>query len=647
MSHEDAVLEFQAMFDKQIQPDFAKHTNIVNLLNTKGKQVFIPSSWSGIEAPEIELDISNDIPRDFRTARRNVNPKIYENAKLEFDRLSQYFYTPSTSPYAHPLVIAPKATKPFIRFCGSYDLFANKHILPYHYPIPHVPEMIQKAQGFKYFIDLDLQNAFHQVRIGPKTRRLLAVQTPWGLYEPKFLPEGVGPASPYLQSVVADIFADMSDFTITIFDNILICANTYDELYANFERILDRCIQRNVYCKFSKTWLGITEATFFGYKVKHNGYELTQERKDAILNIAFPKNLKQAQVFFGSSVFFRSFVPNYTTAAQHLHDLLHKDFKWDPGQWQHDYIQEFQAFKQALCDACFLHFPDYTLEWVTRVDSSDFGVGGVILQIVPSTDPNSPPTYQPIAFISHKYTPLAMRWSTIEKERYSCYITVKLSAHLLMGKRFILETDHANLVWMEKSTVPKIIRWRMYLQSYDFLIRHIPGKQNIIADWFSRLYHSYTPFQLQSLLSLTVNAPVTFIDPTYKCHQLHMLDNIINNHRAQIFANESIDTTQPLLQFFSNLNASKLFQLLPDQALAAVHNSKMGHHGIHRTYNLLNKHYPGHKIPLKLITDYIHACPACQKHRLQHVPLPPINRVLPHAHQRSTLGVDLVTLRPD
>ena len=133
----------------------------------------------------------------------------------------------------------------------------------------------------------------------------------------------------------------MSDFTIIIFDNILICANSLDELYANFERILDRCIAKNVYCTFSKTWLGITEATFFGYKVHHNGYELTQDRKDAILNIAFPKNLKQAQVFFGSSVFFRSFVPNYTIAANHLHDLLQKDFKWDPGSWKHDYLQEF------------------------------------------------------------------------------------------------------------------------------------------------------------------------------------------------------------------------------------------------------------------------------------------------------------------
>jgi len=92
-------------------------------------------------------------------------------------------------------------------------------------PTITLPEMITKAQGFKYFVDLNLQNAFHQVPIGPTTRRLLAVQTPWGIFEPQFLPEGVGPASPYLQRIVADIFSDMSDFTITIFDNILMRAH--------------------------------------------------------------------------------------------------------------------------------------------------------------------------------------------------------------------------------------------------------------------------------------------------------------------------------------------------------------------------------------------------------------------------------------
>jgi hypothetical protein len=352
------------------------------------------------------------------------------------------------------------------------------------------------------------------------------------------------------------------------------------------------------------------------------------------MNISFPRNLKEAQVFFGSSVFFRTFVPNYTSAAGHLHDLLQKDFSWNSAKWKHDYHADFQSFKEHLCKACFLYFPDYSLEWLVRADSSDFGIGGVVLQIVPPNEPDTQPTYQPLAFLSHKYSPLALRWSTIEKECFSCYHTVKSAANLLMGKRFILETDHANLVWMEKSTVPKIIRWRMYLQSFDFLIRHIPGKQNIIADWFSRLYHSYSPSKLTNLLHLAMDHASTLIDPTYQLHYFNMISHVLDLADADFAVSPTLDVPH-------------LCSLSPNEALAAVHNSKMGHHGTARTYRLLNKHFPGHKIPIRIISEYIHHCASCQKHRLRHHPIRPVNRVLPHPHQRSTIGIDLLTVTPE
>jgi hypothetical protein len=36
--------------------------------------------------------------------------------------------------------------------------------------------------------------------------------------------------------------------------------------------------------------------------------------------------------------------------------------------------------------------------------------------------------------------------------------------------------------------VRKIIRWRIYLQSLNFEIRHIAGNSNVVADALSRLY---------------------------------------------------------------------------------------------------------------------------------------------------------------
>ncbi len=41
---------------------------------------------------------------------------------------------------------------------------------------------------------------------------------------------------------------------------------------------------------------------------------------------------------------------------------------------------------------------------------------------------------------------------------------------------------------MEHSQVVKIVRWRLALQEFDFLVRHIPGKDQVVADYFSRTH---------------------------------------------------------------------------------------------------------------------------------------------------------------
>ena len=51
-----------------------------------------------------------------------------------------------------------------------------------------------------------------------------------------------------------------------------------------------------------------------------------------------------------------------------------------------------------------------------------------------------------------------------------------------------IETDHQNLQWLEKNDSAIVMRWRWYLQNYQTLIRHIPGKKNVVADYFSRMY---------------------------------------------------------------------------------------------------------------------------------------------------------------
>jgi hypothetical protein len=321
MPHEEALKEYRSQFDSQICPQFRAMTDIVRLLETKGVRVFVPNNWDGINGiPPIELPWKPDLPTRMKPPARPINPKLFANAKIEFERLTKYMYTPSNSPIASPLVIAPKSTAPYIRFCGDY-VFINGFIYLGNHPIPIVRHELNKIILFAYFVDVDMMNSFHQFRLSPYTSALLSIQSPWGQYQPNFLPEGVSPASFLLQEKVRELFADFSEWTICIFDNFLILAHDYDDAYRKLELFLDRCIERNLFLKFPKSFFGFDHANFFGYLCKHNSYELSQKRKDGINDIQFPRTLKLMQSFLGEALFFNSFVPNYSNLTAHLNEM--------------------------------------------------------------------------------------------------------------------------------------------------------------------------------------------------------------------------------------------------------------------------------------------------------------------------------------
>ena len=594
ISRQDAIDELHSQIDEHIAPEFRAATDVVNLVKTIGIDVFIPTKWEGVKgvAP-IEFNWKPGMPERMKPNPRPLNPKLYENAKKEFDRLRGYFYIPSDSPIASCLVIAPKATKPFIRFCGDYATLVNKYIETGHYPIPHVFRSLEKITKYSVFLDIDLTNSFHQFLLGEKTRRLLSVQTPWGQYEPMFLPEGVPPASGILQHTMVEIFSDYEDWTIAIFDNLLVLASDYADAYRKLEMILLRCKERNLVLKFSKTWLGFATVEFFGYQCSHLTYCLTDKRKQFILEMPLPNSAKGMMRFLGCSLFFNKFMPNFAILTARLHDMTKKTFNWDKSTWTVDYAAVFEEFKAALLKATSLFYPDYSLDWLLRVDASDLGVGFVLIQIRSGTTstPEAERIYEPLIFGGKKFSEQAMNWDTFNKEGYAMFYAIQECEYYLRGKHFTLEGDHRNLQWIEKSIVPKVIRWRIYMQGFNFDFNHIEGRKNIVADWQSRLF---------SLMAVS-----------------------------------STETTTTEL-------------VTAEQMLKAVHGGRSAHHGARRTWMLLNDHYPGHEISYSQVAEFISMCPVCQKTRLRMTEvLVPIVRHLKNDGPGRVVGMDYLSIGED
>ena len=172
-------------------------------------------------------------------------------------------------------------------------------------------------------------------------------------------------------------------------------------------------------------------------------------------------------------------------------------------------------------------------------------------------------------------------------KRQAAYYGVSHFAYYLRGKPFLLETDHRNLLWIEKSDVPIVVRWRVFLQSFVMFVRHIAGTKNTVADWLSRM-HAYVSSEKIDRLS------VEHCDVS--CLICCMLEFPGLQAPVVRFAEE-------LTTVCAAEQAAEAVEAAPEQKVwthsemfSEVHGGRKLHWGARRTWQALNKRFPGHGI---------------------------------------------------
>jgi hypothetical protein len=81
-----------------------------------------------------------------------------------------------------------------------------------------------------------------------------------------------------------------------------------------------------------------------------------------------------------------------------------------------------------------------------------------------------------------------MKYSILDKELFAMVQAIKHFEFYLHGKTFDLITDSKCLFYLKhaKESNPKLYRWSLLLQAYDFTVIHVSTKQNLIPDILTR-----------------------------------------------------------------------------------------------------------------------------------------------------------------
>ena len=193
-----------------------------------------------------------------------------------------------------------------------------------------------------------------------------------------------------------------------------------------------------------------------------------------------PSSKKDVQIFLGMVNYYRRFIPNLSRFKAPIRMLVSEShFAWPK-------IADVAlgVIKELVCRNTILAYPSRDAKLIVDTDALDEGLGAVISQI----DSNG--IEKPIAFASRTFSESEKKWTVMERECLAIVWAITDQFHCyVFGSTFTVRTDNKPLKWLQtlRMPTPRIARWILKLQKYDYEIVHRAGSANRVADALSRI----------------------------------------------------------------------------------------------------------------------------------------------------------------
>ncbi|OWY98468.1 reverse transcriptase, partial [Phytophthora megakarya] len=271
-------------------------------------------------------------------------------------------------------------------------------------------------------------------------------------------------------------------------DDILIPANSWDQLCDRVEELLEACDKWNLSISVDKSFWRMPKVEYLGHKVSHNGLEANPKDLSALTDLAFPGSLRAMQSFLGSLNYYSNFIEDYAIYASVLYELREIDFaamakettqgriqqileaegvdprsqedrdvdhrstldleasdptEVDP-RWIHAH-RSFNVLKIRIATTPILRHFDPDRKATVVVYASDWAISGALMQEYDQI-------YYPVTFASRTPKLNELNYGVAEKEVLALLRILDLNYNALAGRPIHVLTRHSTLAWLFRST---------------------------------------------------------------------------------------------------------------------------------------------------------------------------------------------------
>ena len=386
---------------------------------------------------------------------------------------------PTVSPWCSPTVLVRKKDGS-IRFCVDLRR-VNAVTRKDAYPLPNIGDCLGSLAGSEWFCTLDLAAGYWQVAMSPQDVEKTAFPTHRGQFAFWRMPFGLTNAPATFMRLMELALRGLEwERCLVYLDDVIVFGQDFSTCLQNLSQVLSRFQEAGLKLKPSKCDLFQKEVAFLGHRVSVEGVRCDPAKLEAVSKWPRPETCAEVRSFLGLANYYKRFVPKFSEVALPLVNLTCKSVVFS---WNESCEESFVKLKELLTTAPTLAYPLQSPEahFILDTDASEYALGAVLSQVHEGEE-------RVLAYASKALTHSQRNYCTTYRELLAIVEFVPHFKHYLLGRKFVIRTDHSSLRWFLnfKNAEGLVGRWHAILANYEYDLVHRAGTDHGNADALSR-----------------------------------------------------------------------------------------------------------------------------------------------------------------